>query len=249
MITAIIPTLNEEKYIDEAIASLSFADEIIVIDSFSADRTIELAARHQVRIIQRKFDNFSSQKNYAIALAKHEWIYVLDADERVTPQLKKEIVELVKHPKGCIGFYVYRTFYFGESRIKFGGWQTDKVIRLFRKDSCRYDGKLVHEKIEFTGKIGFLKNRIDHYSFRDIEHYAGKLDFYAHLQARELEQSNKKIHLGYKWFKPGFRFIVHYVIRFGFLDGRPGFILAILHARAVNERYVQLDLIRNTKTV
>lgn len=248
MITAIIPTLNEEKYIDEAIASLSFADEIIVIDSFSTDSTIELAERHQVRIIQRKFDNFSSQKNYAIALAKHDWIYILDADERVTPFLKNEILGAVEHPKGCIGFYIYRTFYFGKSKIRFGGWQTDKVIRLFKKDSCRYDGKLVHEKIEFTGKIGFLKNKIDHYSFRGIEHYAGKLDFYAHLQARELEQSNKKIHPGYKWFKPGFRFIVHYVIRFGFLDGRPGFILAKLHARAVNERYVQLDHLRNAKT-
>jgi glycosyltransferase involved in cell wall biosynthesis len=249
MITAIIPTLNEENYIDEAIASLSFADEIIVIDSFSNDRTVELAQGHNVRILQRKFDNFSSQKNYAIAFAKHEWIYILDADERVTPQLKQEILEAVEHPKGCIGFYIYRTFYFGKSKIRFGGWQTDKVIRLFRKDSCRYDGKLVHEKIEFIGKVGFLKNRIDHYSFRGVEQYAGKLNFYAQLQARELEQSNKRIHFGYKWFKPGFRFIVHYVIRLGVLDGRPGFILAILHARAVNERYVQLDRIRNAKTV
>ena len=88
MITAIIPTLNEESFIEEAIASVSFADEIIVIDSFSTDRTIELAERHQVRIIRRKFDNFSSQKNYAIELAKHEWIYILDADERVSPRLK-----------------------------------------------------------------------------------------------------------------------------------------------------------------
>jgi len=91
MISAIIPTLNEESFIEEAISSVSFADEIIVIDSFSTDRTIELAGKHQVRIIQRKFDNFSSQKNYAIDRAKHEWIYILDADERVSPFKKRNI--------------------------------------------------------------------------------------------------------------------------------------------------------------
>jgi glycosyltransferase involved in cell wall biosynthesis len=244
MITAIIPTLNEESFIEEAIASVSFADEIIVIDSFSTDRTIELAERHQVRIIQRKFDNFSSQKNYAIELAKHEWIYILDADERVSPLLKKEILNSVKHPMNYVGFYIYRNFYYKETSIRFGGWQTDKVIRLFKKDACSYDGKLVHEKIIFKGEIGFLKNKIDHFSFRNINQYSRKLDLYAGLQAREILAAKKKISWIHRLVKPGFRFLVLYVIRFGFLDGEKGFRLAKIHGEAVKKRYEKLDLLK-----
>ena len=245
MITAIIPTLNEQDLIEDAIASVSFADEIIVIDSFSTDRTLELAAKHPVRIVQREFDNFSSQKNFAIGLAKHEWIYILDADERVSPALKKEIVEAVKQPGDCIGFFIYRTFYFMDERIHFGGWQTDKVMRLFNKNYCNYDGKLVHEKIAYKGKAGFLTHKIDHFSYQDFEQYWSKLEFYAQLQAKELIKDEKKIHFGYKLFKPGFRFFVHYFLRLGFLDGQKGYTLAKLHAHAVNQRYLQLDLINN----
>jgi len=245
MISAIIPTLNEESFIEEAISSVSFADEIIVIDSFSTDRTIELAGKHQVRIIQRKFDNFSSQKNYAIDRAKHEWIYILDADERVSPSLKKEILTSVKHPMNYVGFYIYRNFYYKETHIRFGGWQTDKVIHLFKKDACTYDGQLVHEKIIYNGEIGFLKHKIDHFSFRDIDQYSRKLDFYADLQAREILTAKKKIPWMHRSIKPGFRFLVLYIIRFGFLDGKKGFRLAKIHAEAVKKRYEKLDLIKS----
>ena len=243
MITAIIPTLNEESFIEEAIASVSFADEIIVIDSFSTDRTIELAGKHQVRIIQRKFDNFSSQKNYAIDRAKHEWIYILDADERVSPRLKKEILTSVKQPMNYVGFYIYRNFYYKETRIRYGGWQTDKVIRLFKKEACTYDGKLVHEKIIHKGEIGFLKHKIDHFSFRDIDQYSRKLDFYADLQAKEILTAKKKIPWMHRLIKPRFRFLVLYIIRFGFLDGKKGFRLAKIHAEAVKKRYEKFDLL------
>ena len=245
MISAIIPTLNEESFIEEAIASVSFADEVIVIDSFSTDRTIELAGKHQVRIIERKFDNFSSQKNYAIDRAKHEWIYILDADERVSPRLKKEILTSVKQPMNYVGFYIYRNFYYKETRIRYGGWQTDKVIRLFKKEACTYDGKLVHEKIIHKGEIGFLKHKIDHFSFRDIDQYSRKLDFYADLQAREILTAKKKTPWMHRFIKPGFRFLVLYVIRFGFLDGKKGFRLAKIHAEAVKKRYEKLDLLKS----
>ena len=245
MITAIIPTLNEESSIEEAIASVSFADEIIVIDSFSTDRTIELAGKHQVRIIQRKFDNFSSQKNYAIDRAKYAWIYILDADERVSPRLKKEILTSVKRPMNYVGFYIYRNFYYKETRVRYGGWQTDKVIHLFKKDACTYDGKLVHEKIIYNGEIGFLKNKIDHFSFRDIDQYSRKLDFYADLQAREILTAKKKTPWIHRSIKPGFRFLVLYIIRFGFLDGKKGFRLAKIHAEAVKKRYEKLDLLKS----
>jgi glycosyltransferase involved in cell wall biosynthesis len=111
-ITAIIPTLNEEIHIEKAIKCLDFADEIIVIDSFSTDKTLELAKKYDVRIIMREFDDFSSQKNFAIDQAKNKWIYILDADERVTPEVQKEILEAVKNPKEFVGFYVRRNFFF-----------------------------------------------------------------------------------------------------------------------------------------
>ena len=116
-ITAIIPTLNEEVYLEAAIDSVSFANEIMVIDSFSADRTVEIANIKNVRVLQRKFDNFSSQKNYAIQQASNNWIYVLDADERVTSELRKEILETVQDPNNYVGFYVYRTFFLLEGNL------------------------------------------------------------------------------------------------------------------------------------
>ena len=111
-ITAIIPTLNEEIHIEAAIKSVDFADEIIVIDSFSTDNTVALAENYNVKIIKRKFDDFSSQKNFAIAQAKHDWIYILDADERVTTEVRTEILSAIENPKDYVGFYVRRSFYF-----------------------------------------------------------------------------------------------------------------------------------------
>ena len=145
-ITAIIPTLNEEIHIAEAIKSVSFADEIIVIDSFSTDKTLEIAEKMDVKIIKRKFDDFSSQKNFAISHASNPWIYILDADERVTPQVQKEILEAVQNLNNFVGFFVRRTFYFCGKKINYGGCQRDKVVRLFLKDRCKYQG-IVHETI------------------------------------------------------------------------------------------------------
>jgi glycosyltransferase involved in cell wall biosynthesis len=239
-ITAIIPTLNEECFIEDAINSVSFADEVIVIDSYSIDNTVEIAKKCKVHLIQRKFDNFSSQKNYAINLAKNNWIYILDADERVSGDLQKEILQAVKEPMDTVGFYIYRTFYFLEQKIKHGGWQTDKVIRLFRKDKCKYNGNLVHEIIDYKGKTGFLKNKIEHYSYRSYDLYAKKLNHYASLQARELYQKRIKVNIFHIAIKPPFRFFVLYIVRLGFLDGFPGFVMASQHSFAVLTRYIKL---------
>ena len=242
-ITAIIPTLNEESFIELAIDSVLFADEIIIIDSFSTDKTVELAKKHKIRLIQRKFDDFSSQKNYAIDLAKHNWIYILDADERVPAELRDEILDVLKNPKEIVGFYTYRTFYFLEQKIKHGGWQTDKVIRLFRKDKCKYNGNLVHEIIDYEGEVGFLQNRIEHYSYRSYDHYLKKLNQYASLQAEELYAKKKNVNIFHIGLKPPFRFFVHYIVRLGFLDGFPGFVLAAQHSFGVLTRYIKLRLL------
>jgi len=242
-ITAIIPTLNEEIHIEAAIKSVSFADEIIVIDSFSTDKTIELASKHNVKIIKREFDDFSSQKNYAIDQAKNDWIYILDADERVTLELSKEIKESIKNPNDFIGFYIKRITHFAGKQIKYGGIQNDEVIRLFLKEFCKYDGAVVHEKICFSGKIGFFKNSIEHYTYRDYNHYINKLNWYATLKARHLFTKGKKVNLFHLLIKPFARFVKHYFIKFGFLDGYAGFIFAKTQAYGVLIRYVKLRLL------
>ena len=243
-ITAIIPTLNEEIHIRKAIESVNFADEIIVIDSFSSDNTVEIAKTQNVKILQRKFDDFSSQKNYAIQQATHNWIYVLDADERVTLELREEILEKVKNPNGFVGFNVYRTFYFIGRRLNYSGWQRDKVIRLFRKDKCKYDGRLVHERIAADGAIGFFKNKLEHYSYRGYDHYIEKLNHYSSLKAKTLFDKGKKVNAFHIIIKPPVRFIIHYIIRLGFLDGFPGFIISVVQSYGVLTRYIKLWLLK-----
>ena len=244
-ITAIIPTRNEQDYLPGAVQSIAFADEILVVDAGSTDRTVAIAREHGASILNREFDDFSSQKNYAIEQAKHNWILVLDADERVSNELGKEIREAVQRAEEEVGFYVYRSFYFKGRRIRHGGWQTDKVVRLFRKDRCRYDGKLVHEQVQAEGKLAYLNNKLDHYSYRSFDHYASKLNQYAGLQAKELYRRNKRVTLFHLLIKPPFRFFVHYVIRMGFMDGIPGFILAAQHSFGVFTRYAKLWILRH----
>ena len=243
-ISAIIPTLNEEIHIAEAIKSVSFADEIIVIDSFSEDKTIEIAEKLNVKIIKRKFDDFSSQKNFAIKQATHNWIYILDADERVTKEVKKEIVSAVKDPKGFVGFYLRRTFYFSGKKVNYSGFQRDKVIRLFLKEHCKYSG-LVHEKIISNGKIGFFRNKIDHFSYRNYDHYISKLNHYATIRAKELHDNGEKVNIYHVMVKPGARFFIHYFIRLGFLDGFTGFLVAKTQAYGVLTRYIKLWLLNS----
>ena len=241
-ITAIIPTLNEEIHIEDAIRSVSFADEIIVIDSFSIDKTLELAKNHTVKIIKRKFDDFSSQKNFAISQATHDWIYILDADERVTPAVEQEILAAVKSPKDFVGFYVRRIFFFCGKKINYGGCQRDKVIRLFLKEFCKYSG-VVHETITANGKIGFFKNKIEHYSYKNYDHYISKMNHYGALRAKQFYQEGKKVNLFHILVKPPARFVIHYFIRRGFLDGFPGYIFAKTQSYSVYTKYLKLWLL------
>ncbi len=241
-ITAIIPTFNEEIHIEDAIKSVSFADEIIVIDSYSTDNTVALAKKYDIHLIQRVFDDFSTQKNYAIDLAKHDWIYVLDADERVALPLREEILNAVKNPENLVGFQVYRNFYFAGKKIRFSGWQRDKVIRLFLKEHCRYNGSLVHERIKYKGEIGFLKHKIEHYSYRNYDHYISKINHYSALRAKQLHAQGKRVNLYHVLIKPFTRFFVHYVVRLGFLDGFTGILLAKTEAYGVFTKFTKLWL-------
>jgi len=244
-ITAIIPTLNEAIHIEEAINSVSFADEIIIIDSFSTDNTIDLAQKHGVKIIQRPFDDYSSQKNFAISQAKHNWIFMLDADEKISPKLKLELKNLFSQNPDKVAYWFHRTDYFMGKKIRFSGWRNDKVIRFFNRNFCKYNGKLVHEEILLIGQVGFLKEPLLHYPYKNFDHYVGKLNKYAGLQAKMLFDESKHLNFFHFAVKPSYRFVNHYFLKFGFLDGYQGFVIAVLQSYGVFARYIKLWLLKH----
>src|SRR5690606_39112159 len=188
------------------------------------------------------FDNFSAQKNYALSLAKNDWVTFFDLDEEVTPELAKEILEVHQNPK-AIAYFVKRNYFFMGKPIKYSGFQTDYVIRFFDKNFCRYNDNLVHELIEAKGKTAKLKKTSPHYTYKTFDHYTGKLHQYSELQSQMLYQKKVKPNLYHFLFRPFYRFWHQYLVRLGILDGKEGFILAYLHGFSVFKRYVNLWLL------
>ena len=236
-VTAIIPTLNEEKNIAEAISNVQWADEILVIDSFSSDKTTEIASKMNAIVLQRKFDNYSNQKNYAIEKAKNDWIFVLDADERISDDLLLEIQNKINGNIKEQAFWIPRTNYFLGKKVNYSGWQHDKVIRLFNRKFAEYNGKYVHEEIKSKAKIGHLKSPLIHYTCTDYQQYKTKIDSYAELKAKELFQKNQKPNIFHHLLKPSYRFIYHYFVQLGFLDGKIGYKIASINYYGMKKRY------------
>lgn len=241
-ITALAITLNEAEVIESFLQSLWFVDEIIIVDSFSTDKTVQLASKvDNVTIYKRKFDDFSAQKNFAISKAKNDWIIFFDPDEEITKQLGQEIVSTLKNPTS-IAYFVKRDLYFMEKRIKYSGFQTDWIVRLFNKNNCKYDGNLVHEVLKTEGRTSKLKTRLPHHTYKNFDNYTNKLQRYSALQAQMLFDKKKKPSLAEFFFRPFYRFWHQYIIRLGILDGKEGLILAYINAFSVFRRYVYLWL-------
>lgn len=243
-ISAIIPTGNEEHNIIRAIKSVDFADEIIVVDSFSDDSTIELAKPLATKILQRQYQNSASQKNWAIPQAKHEWILLLDADERITPALAQEIKDILSVEPTESGFWIYRQNHFMGKKVRFSGWQDDKVIRLFKRDECRYEEKKVHAEIISKGKLGYLKNKMYHYTFNNMQDYLYKIRRYAEWQSKDYDHKTGMLTPYHFVIKPIARFTKHYLLQLGILDGITGLAIASIQAYAVFLRYAKLWQLR-----
>lgn len=248
-ISVLIITLNEEVHMYELLSDLDFADEVIVVDSFSKDRTKTICESFKnVRFIENKFENYTSQRNFAIDQAKNNWILFIDADERLTPDLKTEIIETVAVNQEVSAYLFYRKFYFKKKILRFSGWQTDRIFRLFKKDKCRYThNRLVHEKLDVDGKIAYFKNRLIHYSYADYESYKRKMITYGKLKAMEKYQIRFKPTIFHQYGHSTYNFLYQYLIRLGFLDGVKGIIICYLNALSVSARYKELKRLNQEK--
>ncbi|MDC7998871.1 glycosyltransferase family 2 protein [Gilvibacter sediminis] len=241
-LSALLIVKNERKHLPDVIDTLGFADEIIAVDSFSDDGTFEfLKDDPRVHCVQKQFVDYPSQRNYCMELAANDWVFFVDADERVPVKLAEEIQLLLKQDSLANGYQIYRQFYYKREKLRFSGLQTDKALRLFDRTKGQYRAeKLVHETLDLSQPVGILKNKLDHYFFDDYQTYRSKMITYGKMKGLELYQRGKKYQSAKQFFKTIYKFLNHYLIRLGILDGAKGFIVAKLNARSVWERYKEL---------
>ena len=240
-LTIIIPTYNEAANLPELLHQLDWADEIIVIDSHSTDATPELARAAGAVLLQRELDTLGRQKNYAIKQARNAWVFIIDADERLTPDLAIEIrAAVLEDDPTVVGYEVYRQNFFLGRPLSYGGLQRDKVIRLIRRDELAYDDKQVHEAIRSEKPVGQLKNKLLHYTYRGVAHYIQKNEKYALWSADDHAARTGRVMVYHLLFKPVWRFFNQYILRMGFRDGRAGLIFCAVASWGVFLRYAFL---------
>jgi glycosyltransferase involved in cell wall biosynthesis len=240
-ISAVIITSNEERRIEGALKSLAgIASEIIVVDCRSGDETVKIARRYTDRVFERDWTNFADQKNYANAQASHPWILSLDADERVSPELRQELLDLKKTEPDVDAFSIPRKVYYLGRWIRHSGWYPDRKLRLFRKGKARWEGDYVHERLAVTGRIGKLHGCIHHFTYRNIHDHLARINTFSDLGAQKLYAQKKKARWHHLLLLPFFRFVRAYVWKRGFLDGFAGLVISVLTGYAVFVRYAKL---------
>lgn len=245
-LTAIIPTGNEIHNIKAVIESVAFADEILVVDSFSTDGTFEKAKELATKVIRREYHYSASQKNWAIPQASNEWILLVDADERVTPELKEEILNTLKKPDH-VAYWIGRKNHFMGEPVNYSGWRNDSVIRLFKRDNCKYEDKNVHAEIIANGSVGRLKNKLYHNTYVTFDKYIEKMNRYATWQAKDYDKKTSTLTPYHFVIKPFWGFFKHYIIQSGFRDGVVGLTIAYIQGYVVFMRYVKLWLLRKNR--
>jgi glycosyltransferase involved in cell wall biosynthesis len=236
-LTATVITRNEASNIDAALASVAWADEIVVVDSESTDDTVARARRHTPRVEVRAWPGYSAQKNYAASIASHDWILSLDADERVTPELAAEIQALLKAEPPRRGYRVPRISRYLGRWIRGTDWYPDYQLRLYDRRAASWNGRRVHESVTLEGEPGRLRHDLQHHPYRDISDHLATIDAYTTLAAEQLQSEGRTPSLLGVALHPPFAFLRNYVLRGGFRAGGAGLIVS-----ALNSYYVFLKL-------
>ena len=239
-LSVILITHNEEANIEACLRSVQWADEIVIVDSYSQDKTVSICRRFTEKCDQIRWMGFGQMKNAALDRATEEWVLSIDADERVTPELAREIRQAIEEAGNKVGFCVPRRAWFLGKWIRHCGWYPGHVLRLFRRDAGRFQEKRVHEGVLVQGSTGVLKHDLLHYTDRDLAHYFDKFHRYTTLAAQDLYQVGRRARPGDLILRPMAIFLKMYFIRAGFLDGLQGLILSGLSAGYVFTKYAKL---------
>jgi glycosyltransferase involved in cell wall biosynthesis len=230
---------NEEPTIRACLESIRWADEVVVVDSGSTDGTLAIARSIADRVLEHEYESPAAQKNWALPQLKHSWTLILDADERVTPDLRREIESVLADPGRRDGYWLRRENYFYGKPIRSAGWQRDKVLRLFDRRKGAYRPALVHEEVELRGSAARLEAKLVHEPYRDLDHYFEKWSRYSRWSAEELRRRG----VGATWLRllvrPWLRFLRMYVLEGGYREGRRGIVLCWLAAFSVFTKYAR----------
>lgn len=239
-LTVLVPCFNNEDIIRECLESVRFADEILVVDSGSTDRTREIAVEFTDRILVHPYENSAAQKNWAIPQATHEWVMVIDTDERATPALQEEIKSLLSSEPALDAYAIFRQNHFFGTPIMRCGWDHDDVVRVFRR-SCRYLSRHVHADLDVPAeRIGRLSGKLLHFTYNSFEQYFEKFGRYTTWSAKDLLAQGKRPTVVNLLLRPLWRFFRQFILRQGFRDGLPGLILCGLAAMSVFTKYAKL---------
>lgn len=246
-ISVVIITKNEEKNIRQALSSIKNVSEIIVVDAYSTDKTVDICKEYTEKIYQIEWLGFARQKQKAIELAECPWVFILDSDERFTDSLWTEIEEILSSNTPYNGYFVPRKNFFLGKWIRHGGWWPDYTLRFFLKEYAKIKERKVHERVEVKGRTGYLKNYLEHYTYNTIGDFLKKNEIYATLSAEELKKEMKKASMGKLCLNPLATFLKMFLLRLGFLDGIHGFILASLYSHYTFLKYLKLWEMLSTK--
>ncbi len=244
LLSVTLITHNEEENIGEALQSVAWADEIVVVDSGSTDRTVQICRKYTDRVLHRDWTGFVDQKNHAVDMASHDWIFSLDADERVGPELAREIESLRKHGLRQTGYRMPRAAFFMGRWIRHGDWYPDYQLRLFDRRHGRWQGGRVHESVRVEGNCGLLAGEINHYTYRSLSDYLRRLETYTTLAAQDYREKGRDASLLQILGNPAATFIKGYLLKRGFLDGVPGLMVALMGAVSVFFKYAKLYELR-----
>jgi glycosyltransferase involved in cell wall biosynthesis len=239
-LSVVVITLNEEERIRECLASVAWADEIIVVDAGSGDKTVVLAREYTDHVVIHPWEGFAAQKNFAIECATGEWVLSLDADEQVEPALRDEIATVLADPSAAAGYRIARRNIMWGRWIRHGRLYPDWQLRLFRRGRGRFVDRAVHESVTVDGPVGRLTTALLHKSYRDVSDFLRRAERYSTLAAEEWARSGRSFHPIQLVTAPLGRFLSMYVVHRGFLDGWRGFLLAVLYAYYVFVRSAKI---------